>query len=244
MEAIERVNRQMLLAALVLAVLAALAARAYLQGIAHKALVPQTVPVVVAATDIPAHTTITPAMLVIGQYAAGNRPAQAVTALKDAVGGVTTVAIYRGQAVVAPDLSRAATPDSLSYAVPPGMRAYTIAVSATSGVADLIHPDDRVDVLAVFTGGGAGGAPAGGNTVDTLEQNVRVLAVGQHIAGTGGQVPTSYTDVTLEVSPAQAAQLAFALSRGTLQLTLRSVTDSTPVAVAPETGAEIPGSHP
>ena len=242
MEAIERVNRQMLLAALVLAVLAALAARAYLQGITRKALVPQTVPVVVAATDIPAHTTITPAMLVLGAYAPGNRPAQGLTSLKDAVGGVTTVAIYRGQPVVSPDLSRQATPDSLSYAVTPGMRAYTISVSSTSGVADLIHPDDRVDILAVFTGGGA--VPAGTNTVDTLEQNVRVLAVGQHIAGTSGQVPATYTDITLEITPAQAAQLAFALSRGTLQLTLRSVTDAAQASVPPETGAEIPGAHP
>lgn len=243
MEAIERVNRQMLLAALVLAVLAALAARAYLQGITRKALVPQTVPVVVAATDIPAHTTITPAMLVVAAYAPGNRPAQGLTSLKDAVGGVTTVAIYRGQPVVSPDLSRQATPASLSYAVTPGMRAYTISVSSTSGVADLIHPDDRVDILAVFSGGG-GAAPAATNTVDTLEQNVHVLAVGQHIAGTSGQVPTSYTDVTLEITPAQAAQLAFALSRGTLQLTLRSATDSAQAAVPPETGAEIPGAHP
>lgn len=244
MEAIERVNRQMLLVALVLAVLAALAARAYLQGITHKVLVPQTVPVVVASTDIPAHTTITAAMLVVSQYAPGNRPAQALGALKDATGDVTTVPLYRGQAVVSPDLSRQSMPASLSYAVTPGQRAYTISVSSTSGVAQLIQPDDRVDVLAVFSGGGAGSAPAPTNTVDTLLQNLRVLAVGQHIVGTSGQVPTSYADITLEVSPLQAAQLALALSRGTLQLTLRAVTDSAVAAVGPETGAEIPGAHP
>jgi pilus assembly protein CpaB len=239
MDAVERLNRQLLLAALVLGALAALAARAYLLGIERRALLPQTVPVVVAATDIPPHTLLTASMLTLAQYPPGNRPAQAVTALQDAVGAVTTVPLYRGQALVAPDLSRKATPLSLSYAVTPGMRAYTLAVSATSGVAGLLRPDDRVDVLAVFT---AAGGP-GQTTVDTLEQNLRVLAVGQRFSGEGGPVPTTYTTVTLEVTPAQAARLAFAASRGTLELTLRAATDTEVGPVAPESGAEIPGAH-
>jgi pilus assembly protein CpaB len=242
MDAVERLNRRMLLGAAALGLLAALAAHAYLQGLARRALLPQTVPVVVAAADIPAHTSITAAMVVVAQYPPGDRPAQALALTQDAVGATTTVQLYRGQAVVAPDLSRTAQPASLSFAITPGMRAFTLQVSATSGVAQLIHPADLVDVLAVFSQPGANGAPAT-TTVDTLEQALQVLAVGQRTVGQNTAVPATYTTVTLEVTPAEAARLAYAGSRGALILTLRSVTDASPAQVPPETGATIPGAQ-
>lgn len=236
MDAIERLNRKLALGALALAILAALAVHAYLAGATRRALLPQTVPVVIAATDIPAHTAITAAMVTVAQYAPGNRPVQALESAKDAVGGITTVGVYRGQAVVSPDLSRAAAPASLSYAVTPGMRAYTLSVNVTSGVGDMIQPADHVDVLGVF-------ALNGNATVDTVLQNVRVLAVAQRTVGQGTAVPKSYGDVTLEVWPADAARLAYAGSRGLLQLTLRGVTDAALPAVPPDTGAGLIGAH-
>ena len=236
MDAVERLNRKLALGALVLALLAAILIRAYLAGAARRALLPETVPVVVATVDIPAHTTITAAMVTAAQYPPGDRPAEAVGNVQNVVGSVTTAEVYRGQAVVAPDLSSASAPASLSYAVTPGMRAYTLPVSLTSGVGDMITPGDRVDVLAIFA---QGTAP----TVDTVLQNVRVLAVAQRTVGQSTAVPKSYSDVTVEVWPADAARLAYVGSRGSLQLTLRAVTDTAQPAVPPETGAGLPGAH-
>lgn len=235
MDGIERLNRRLALGALLLAALAALAVHAYLTGMAHRALLPQTVPVLVAATDIPAHTAITPAMLTVAQYAPGNRPAQALSTPAEVRGAVSTAEIYRGQPVVAPDVSRPTAPLSLSYAVAPGMRAFTMAVGPTSGVGDMIVPGDHVDVLAVFSKGSA-------TTVDTMLEDVLVLAVAQRTVGQSTPVPASYTDVTLQVWPADAARLVYAASRGSLQLTLRAVTDNAQVAVPPETGSSLPGS--
>lgn len=234
MDAVERLNRRLALGALALAVAAALAIHAYLAGAAHRALLPSTVPVVVAATDIPAHTAITPAMVTVAQYAPGDRPAQALATTAAAVGGITTVPLYRGQALASPDVSRLSAPVSLSYAVAPGMRAYTLPVTVTSGVGDLIHPGDHVDILAIFSNGAT-------TTVDTLLQDVKVLAVAERTVGQTTPIPTTYADVTLEVWPAGASLLAWSGSRGTLQFTLRSVTDAATVQVAPQAGAGVPG---
>jgi len=239
---VQRLNRRMLIAAILLGALAALLAHTYLRDAAHRALAPQTVPVLVAAADIPAHTALTAAMVQVVQYAPDAKPADGFAAAAAAVGEITTVAVYRGQPLVAPDLSSQAAPQTLSFAITPGMRAFTLQVSETSGIADLIRPADHVDVLAVFSQQSAAGGPPAPPTVDTLEQALLVLAVGQRTVGQDTAVPASYTTVTLQVTPQQAAQLVFAGSRGTLQLTLRAVTDTQSAAVAPETGAEIPGA--
>ncbi len=235
MDAVDRLNRRLALGALLLAALAAIAVHAYLSGLAHRALLPQTVPVLVAATNIPAHTTLTPAMLAVMQYAPGNRPVQALSTVAAASGAISTTQIYRGQAVVAPDLARPSAPPSLSFAIAPGMRAYTLAVSPVTAVGEMITPGDHVDVLAVFSQGTT-------TTVDTLLQDVPVLAVAQRTVGQSTPIPASYTDLTLQVTPAAAARLAYAASRGSLQLTLRAVTDNTLAPVAPEKGADIPGA--
>ncbi len=235
MDSVERLNRRLAVGALALAVLAALAIHAFLAAVARRTLLPQTVSVVVAATDIPAHTALTATMLSVAQYIPGNRPARAFASVAAVTGAITTTAVYRGQPLVAPDVARQAAPPSLSFAVAPGMRAYAVAVNITSGVGDLIVPGDHVDVLGVFTQNAT-------TTVDTLLQDVPVLAVGQQIVGQTGATPTSYSDVTLEVSPANAALLAFTAARGTLQLELRAVTDGIQSPVAPQAGAAVPGA--
>ena len=241
MDAVERLNRRLLLAALGLGVVAAIVAHAYLQGLTHRVAPPRTVPVVIAVQDIPAHTAVTATMVRVAQFRPSDLPAAAVTSAALAVGTITTTEVYQGQPLVRGDLSSQATPLTLSYAVPPGMRAFTLAISTTSGVAELIQPGDHVDVLAAFTGQ-AGGGGAATTTVDTLEQDLDVLAVGQRVAGQPGPVPAAYTTVTLAVSPGQAAILAFASSRAALSLDLRNVADSSSVGVPPENGAGIPGA--
>ncbi len=238
LDAIERLNRRLLLAALLLAVLAAFAVHAYLTAAARRALRPHTVPVVVARQAIPAHTALTAGMLTVAQYTPGIRPSGALSSAAKLAGDITQAPLAKGEPVLPQDLSRASAPSSLSYAIRPGMRAMTLPVNLASGVAELIRPGDRVDVLVVFRPPTSAGVPV----VDTLEQDVKVLAVGQHLVGQSGKQPTSYTSVTLEVSPLAAERLAFASSHGSIQLTLRSVTDRTHVAITPVNGSGIPGA--
>lgn len=116
-------------------------------------------------------------------------------------------------------------------------RAITIPVDQVSGVAGLIQPRDRVDVLATLMYAG-GASPSGSKAhVETMTvlENVTVLAVdnrtAQHAAlperlrrdGRGG-----YTSVTLLVTPEEARilTLAQAQAQGMLTLTLRNPSDN------------------
>ncbi len=218
--------------------MAAFAVHAYLQAAARRALRPHTVPVVVARQTIPAHTALSAAMLTVAQYTPGIRPAGALTSVAKLSGDITQAPLAQGEPVLPQDLSRASAPSSLSYAIHPGMRAVTLPVNLASGVAELIRPGDHVDVLAIFRPTTSGGLPV----VDTLEQDLKVLAVGQHLVGQSGKQPTTYSSVTLEVTPLAAERLAFATNHGSVQLALRSVTDSTRTTTAPVTGAGIPGA--
>ena len=72
----------------------------------------------------------------------------------------------------------------LAAALGPGMRAVTVAVSATSGVAGFVFPGDRVDiVLTQEVAGGGDGAPL--KASETILRNIRVLATDQRIDARG-----------------------------------------------------------
>lgn len=103
---------------------------------------------------------------------------------------------------------------SLSSLVKEGMRAVTIRVNDTSGVAGFVLPGDRVDVLYSTDKNGVAG-------IDVLLQNVRVLAVNQ-VADEKAGTPIDGRTATVELTPVDAQKLALAQSTGTLAFTLRS----------------------
>ncbi|WP_161957395.1 Flp pilus assembly protein CpaB [Aestuariivirga litoralis] len=102
---------------------------------------------------------------------------------------------------------------SLSALVKEGMRAVTIRVNDTSGVAGFVLPGDRVDVLYTRSGDQA--------SIDVLFQNVRVLAINQNADEKNG-APIDGRVATLELTPVDAQKLALAESTGGLTFTLRS----------------------
>jgi pilus assembly protein CpaB len=109
------------------------------------------------------------------------------------------------------------------------MRAVTVAVSQTSGVAGFVFPGDRVDlVLTQEVEGGGDGAPL--RVSETIIRNIRVLAVDQRINSTdeeGNQVARSTSTVTFEATPKIAEKIAVAQTIGQLSLSLRSIADNT-----------------
>lgn len=103
---------------------------------------------------------------------------------------------------------------SLSALVKEGMRAVTLRVNDTSGVAGFVLPGDRVDVLYTQDKGDGPG-------IDVLFQNVRVLAVNQNADEKTG-TPIEGRTATLELTPVDAQKLALAESTGGLVFTLRA----------------------
>ncbi len=103
---------------------------------------------------------------------------------------------------------------SLSALVKDGMRAVTIHINDTAGVAGFVLPGDRVDVL--YTRGQGSDA-----SIDVLFQNVKVLAVNQNVDEKTG-TPIDGRTATLELTPLDAQKLALAQTTGGLAFTLRA----------------------
>ena len=117
----------------------------------------------------------------------------------------------------------------LAAALGPGMRAITVPVNTSSGVAGFVFPGDRVDmVLTQDVKGGGDGAPL--KVSETIIRNIRVLATDQRIDSKdadGKTVVKTFSNVTLEVTPRIAEKVAVAQSLGSLSLSLRSIADQT-----------------
>ena len=117
----------------------------------------------------------------------------------------------------------------LAAALGPGMRAVTVPVSLTSGVAGFIFPGDRVDmVLTQDVAGGGEGPPL--KVSETIIRTLRVLATDLRIDSKNAEGKTevrTFATVTFEATPRIAEKIAVAQSMGTLSLALRSIADNT-----------------
>ena len=117
----------------------------------------------------------------------------------------------------------------LAAALSAGMRAITVPVNTSSGVAGFVFPGDRVDiVLTQDVKGGGDGEPL--KVSETIIRNVRVLATDQRIDSKdaeGKTVVKTFNNVTIEVTPRIAEKVAVAQSLGALSLSLRSIADQT-----------------
>ena len=116
----------------------------------------------------------------------------------------------------------------LAAALGPGMRAVTVPVNVTTGVAGFIFPGDHVDiVLSQQVSGGGDGPPL--KVSETIIRNVRVLATDQRVTSKDedGKTPVrTFSNVTFEVTPKLAEKIAVAQSIGQLSLSLRSLADT------------------
>jgi pilus assembly protein CpaB len=148
---------------------------------------------------------------------------------QELMGTVVRSEITAGQPITQGALIKPGQRGFLAAALGPGMRAVTVAVSVTSGVAGFVFPGDRVDlVLTQQVEGGGGGAPL--KASETILRNVRVLAVDQRMSSTGEDgkpILANTSTVTLEATPKIAEKIAVAQTIGQLSLSLRSIADNT-----------------
>lgn len=113
--------------------------------------------------------------------------------------------------------------------IKPRMRAISVNVSGAASVSSMVKPNDHVDVLGTFSFP----SKTVQNEVElvtlTMLQDVLVLATGRETAKSqlfGDRAATSYTTVTLEVTPREAEMLVFAEQiKGRISLALRNPDD-------------------
>lgn len=183
-----------------------------------------TVPMLVAQSVIPQGSIVSAAEVQTKQVPASGAWPGGLTAPGQAVGEVALVTMAPGTPVLAEEL-QPVQDSGLGYAIPPGLRAMTIAVTNVSGVAGNLVPGSAVDVLATFPYTSGPGGVSGSPRSTTVVQDVRVLQVGQASPGTAQSSPNpSYSLVTIAVTPTQATEIALSEQLGTVDLLLRPTT--------------------
>jgi pilus assembly protein CpaB len=112
------------------------------------------------------------------------------------------------------------------------MRAVTIGTDQIAGVAGLITPGSRVDVLGTFRVAGRGPESTATVVTKVLARNVQVIAVDNRTdvriplrPGRGGEADRGYSSITLHVNPLEASLMTFAQGAGKLSFTLRNLDD-------------------
>jgi pilus assembly protein CpaB len=148
---------------------------------------------------------------------------------KKLLGTVVRYQITAGQPVTRGSLVGPQDRGFLAAALGPGMRAITVPVNSSSGVAGFVFPGDRVDLVLTQQVEGGGDGPAL-KVSETIIRNIRVLATDQRVDSKdedGKTVVKTFANVTLEVTPRIAEKVAVAQSLGTLSLSLRSLADNT-----------------
>jgi pilus assembly protein CpaB len=148
------------------------------------------------------------------------------------VGSVARQPLFAGQPITAQALFRRGEAGVMAGLLSPGMRALSIAVTPTSGVAGFVLPNDHVDVLldqdVHAASSQAEDQPVRGNVLrfasEAILKDVRVLAVDDRLAKPDSAGNQPGKTVTVEVSPKDAETLVLAGRMGELVLALRSMT--------------------
>jgi pilus assembly protein CpaB len=106
-----------------------------------------------------------------------------------------------------------------------GIRAITVDIDELNAVAHMVQPGNRVDLMLAMQ------RDEGGQTVVPFMDRMKVLATGQRVVQEseektpGARKTSTYSTLTLEVTPSQAARLTLAQNIGKLRYVLRNEKD-------------------
>jgi Flp pilus assembly protein CpaB len=207
-------------------------------------------PTVVAAVDIPLGTVVTVDMVREQTLPVDNRDRNVLGAVSQAIGKTTRAALVTGAQVHSTDFQNRAVP----LTVPPGRRAFPIAVTQLTGVGNLLDVGDNLDLVISLRGDAfpvvqvlADGSVTVVSGINPLSVKLPVLLQDVQIiasidpppppapaAQQGQPAPTPVPQVQLDqqkllilaVTPAQAEILLYARTTGTLDALLRSPADA------------------
>ena len=197
--------------------------------------------VVVAVRDIGEMETIDDSMLDTVERPVDFIEPSAINDTQLAVGQVASSPIKKGEQILSNKLLTPGPDTGISLQVAPGKRAVTLPVDEIRGVAKLIRPGDRIDIIAALD---VGKGVQAKREVSIILQDVTVLATGINVVNnipraheldsSGKNIneysligDTKYTTITVEASLKEAQDLIYILSTspGNLYYTLRNPND-------------------
>ena len=195
--------------------------------------------VVTAVKNIGEMETINDSMIQLQEYPSSFVQPEALLTMEEVIGLVALAPISEGEQVMRTKITRPGPTTGLSLQVSPTKRALTIPIDEMRGVAKLLKPGDRVDVIAALD------TKDGMNQkreIKTIMQDVVILATGIKVVSelprifeeVGGEsfirnirAATDFNTITIEAEPKQIQSLVYVLSTspGALFLSLRHPSD-------------------
>jgi pilus assembly protein CpaB len=197
------------------------------QVVEQKPVEPQVAKVLVAAVALPTGTFIKrdhlrwqawPDESLSDRYIL-----KAGTDMKDLEGAVVRRGIAAGEPITTGRIVKPGDRGFLAAVLKPGHRAVSVPIDATAGIAGLVFPGDRVDIiLSHIVLRPEDEVVSERRASETVLTNVRVLALDQKIDDQSGEPKLAKT-ATLEVTPKQVEMLAVVRQLGSLSLSLRAL---------------------
>ncbi|MEJ2377758.1 MAG: Flp pilus assembly protein CpaB [Pseudolabrys sp.] len=202
-----------------------------------------SVQVLVAKSDIPVGTAVTPGVVRWEAWPAsaktGNfiRKSSDPNAVRKLSGMIARSPFVAGEPIRQAKLVDAKGSGFMAAILPKGMRAVSTQISPETGAGGFILPNDHVDVILTRRETGTTGSGQQQQHSEIILSNVRVLAIDQHVQEKNGKKVVVGKTATLELTPKQSETLALAQHLGSLSLALRSITDAS--NSGPKTGANL-----
>ncbi len=166
----------------------------------------------------------------------------AVTQPDIIIGYVAATPIRKGEQILMNKLLSPGSETGIALQVAPAKRAVAIPITEVTGIAKLIRPGDRVDVVAAID---VGKGATMRREVATIMTDIPVLATGQNVVNNLPRLveaegnsndrisitpltgDTKYTTITVELDPKQSQDMIYMLSTnpGAIFFTLRNPND-------------------
>ena len=220
-------NKMLFAIALVFSLVTVSLIYTFLQSAARRTALKEGETVVVAKVNIPAKTRVSPEMVQELRVPPEYIQPGAMREIPKVVGIMTREEIIAGEQLTERRLLIDGKHSGFSGVIPAGKRAITVAATDVTGVAGLVKAGDYVDVLITFD------AQTVGDVVTKIAmQNIEVLSVNREsLADTDNHAGkkdaskdlalTKVANVTLSVSPEEAAHITVAEEKGKVRFALR-----------------------
>ena len=197
--------------------------------------------VVTAVREIGEMETVNDSMVQLKEYPSSFVQPAALLTMEEAIGLVALAPINEGEQVLKTKITRPGPTTGLSLQVSPTKRALTIPIDEMRGVAKLLKPGDRVDIVAALD---VREGAVQKKEIKTIMQDVVILATGikivnelprvfEEISGDSFirniRAATDFNSITIEADPKDIQDLVYVLSTapGALFLALRHPSDHT-----------------
>jgi len=140
-------------------------------------------------------------------------------------GAVVRSATSAGEPILNNRLVKPGNQGFMAAVLPPGKRAISIRITATTGNAGFVFPGDRVDILLTHEIAIKSKNRKKARVSETIIKNIKILAINQR-TDNPTHTPAVGQTATLEVTPKEAESISLAKNIGELSLILRSLSPS------------------